>query len=537
MDDAVGTTGPAPSGRTLLAPTAGSYLRLLGRALLAAMALRLLIAVVTLALAGQAPTPARLISDGYRDAPFWAITDIFADSLKSGMAQTAITAPLAHDPAIAAWNQVFRGFLLDNDYLKGGITIRQTPPLANLQLMAVAWGVVHGSPGLVAGVEIAVFVLLGWALSRHRAFTAHGGAPLRVWAILCLSYPALFMIDRGNFHSGMASLAVCTYLVTLFDQPRPSGARLRRLCRVIGMVVMAVAINYRPNLALLTLVEFTAAPLLRTGAMRIAMIGVITAALALVGYVVCHAVDPDYTLAAMVDGLDRYKSLMITQNGGLDWNASLFGVFEQGIASLPNGLRPATAESVLRINGQFFGVTMAACAGLGLAGVWSFATGRLRPLEAGFLLLAINMLGTPFYAEYHMLVYAAVLLLLPMDWRHGHLPVGRSTLILTCAVFAIGALVRSALPLSLPPFLLLLLVPCFAWRMALRQIADHDSAPAIMFVAAFLGLCSLGGRFSQGPLEAVSILIASGLLLRLILRRPAGTVRPALALPLRATPA
>jgi hypothetical protein len=224
----------------------------------------------------------------------------------------------------------------------------------------------------------------------------------------------------------------------------------------------------------------------------------------------------------MLDGLARYKTHMVTHDDGLDWNSSLFGVLEQAAVLLPDSLRPASPAALLQAGGQLFLVTMGVCAMIGLAGVWAFVTGRLRPLEAVFLLLAVNMLGTPFYGQYHMLVYAAALLLLPMEWKEGRLPLPAVTLVVTCALFAMAALVRSALPLDLWPFLLLAMTPVALWAVVLPRLPSGDREAGIIFVGAFWGMCSLGGRFAQGPVQAVSILIASCLILHQVLRRPVG---------------
>src|SRR6516165_9635522 len=151
---------------------------------------------------------------------FEPINDNFADSLKTAMAETSVSAPLFTSQDVRHWPALFQFCLLHNPYLGLGLSIYLLPPMSTLQLMAVARLMVLTSPWTALGAEILVYVLLvAFFMLVLRRWRILSDSTLLLLALsLLFSYPAQYMLNRGNFHSGFTSICLALYFCTAFTR-------------------------------------------------------------------------------------------------------------------------------------------------------------------------------------------------------------------------------------------------------------------------------------------------------------------------------
>jgi len=428
--------------------------------------------------------------------------DIFADSLKSGLAERAVSAPLLTDPKILHWPPLFRAYLLHSSYSTTGILIYCDPPLGTLQLMGVAKVMVLASPWTALATEIAIYslaaALLAWLLSRLRALPAQ--TALLLTAPLCLSYPAFFMLDRGNFQSGYASLCVVTYLCTAF-----TGR-----WRFLGIAALCYAINVRPNTAVLTMIELVLAPSL-LAAIRVPLLAALLSGLVFVlSLAAAHHIDRAYSFRMFYRAYSLYRQDYIVNGVGLVWNDSLYALVTEfrHLAGLAPGYSAAAFHAVTDVG---------IIAMLGY--IWLAGTGRIRPVEGVFIAAAFCTLFTPVYGQYHILIFAAVLAVLGLNCTEGATPprlgwVWPAFAVLTAVAWAV----------DLEPIrttaLCLLLAP--AAVIALLRAHNNDDLPAVV---SLLVLSPLGGTYGNGSVIAVLLTAALAVLYERAARREVRMIR------------
>lgn len=331
--------------------------------------------------------------------------DFFADSLKSGLAETAISAPLRTDPRVAEWPETFRRYVYHNDYLKPGMSIDHSPPLSALVLMGVAGLLLWLSPWPVIGILTALYAAAAGAVARAAQRLA-GARDRWLWPLIVGAYPSLFMLDRGNIHSGLTSACVIFYMLSAFHG-RWKGAR---------WLALAFAVNLRPNVAIFALMEMYRSRTRREGVTGMVAAGLLSVGLLLLAFVVVQGIDPHYSFASFRSGYALYTRNYVEGIEGLRWNGSLFNAVK-------------TLRFLLAMDPLYspVGSTALSWAGIGVillvaALAWYR---RLAGTHLAFALCAICGLFTPVLGEYHLLIFVAPLFLLlyarPEAWSMGQL--------------------------------------------------------------------------------------------------------------------
>jgi hypothetical protein len=433
-----------------------------------------------------------LVSNSY--SIFFPSIDIFADSLKSGIAQVSITATLTSDPRVADWPAVFREYVLHNDYLGPNSSIRHSTPLGLLQLMGIGRALLHFHPFTVMGLLTILYCGGAWLISTKIKQWGGSATITKIILPLLFSYPALFMLNRGNFHSGFTSLAVISYLATA------SFGRGRRA----GWLALALAINLRPNVAVFALMELwrEERPIdaIRSGV----IIGVLAIMIGAVSLAVATHIDPRYTLQGWLEALALYRENYLVGDDGTAWNAALENVGK--VARMAGATTPPYSPFVA-----------AACLVVGvllcLWTVWLTWNGRLTAPQLAFALAALCSHFTPVLAEYHVLVYAAPLLLYftanktalsRSRWRRA-LP-----LILSLQVLAyLYHLAPSGTMLAVLCTVSLAL-PWAAERLTTSDEATpRDRIDGVLLLACLAELSPIGGEYSHGV--AISLVGVSSL--------------------------
>jgi len=441
------------------------------------------------------------------EALFFTQSDKFADSIKAALALRSVTEPLLTDSRVLGWPALFQDYLFNNSYLTPQFPLYQVPPLGILVFLGTAKIIVMSSPSVALSMLLAVYiagVAMVSSLSRH----GHGAvpsAPLRCAWLLCLSYPFLFMVDRGNFLSGFSTICVLTYVLTAV-----TGRG-----RLLGMALMILAINLRPNVALVTLLEFAVAARFMKAFLPLLVMAVLSTATMALAFAIAPLIDPAVSLPRFLSDYRTYEEGWVRGDAGLNWNNSLFGAV-RSIRSL-SGLAPAYDPNLAR-----------AIWLLGLALVLSFiglaATRRISRPEAAFLATALCALFTPVFGQYHALMMLAPALVIVkeaqvQDTRLTGFWPSLVALIALCYIVQFAPAGSTAIALALGAFAIPFAI--FEW-----QGRSPRTLSGLMLCASLLSMSAIGGRLTNGL--AVSMLLVSSVLICMTLcwLRPDNGTRP-----------
>jgi len=411
-------------------------------------------------------------------AMFGPRDDFFADSIKSGLAQTSISHCLLSDPSVRDWPQIFQRYLFHNDYLQPGWSIHHSPPFSMLMLMGFA-AILLVVPPTILIVMLASVYAAGTALVARLARAASGQQlALPLFMLILLSFPSLFMLDRGNIHSGLTSLCVIFYVISAHKD------RWKRP----GWLALAVAINLRPNVAIFALLEFARTPDRRAAIMGIFTAAVLSLGIAGISYLIAHAIDATYTPKSFLAALDLYRLNYVEGRSGFLWNSSLANSgktiryfldiepFYSAPWTLASSILGLTAIAVLTMLAWF---------------------SRMGALGLTFSLAACSALFTPVLAEYHLLVFVSPLLLAVLSK-----PEAISTKILYRGLFYLGLLQFLCFLHWMGPHPILLgLMACVALAFPLiiaRATRPDESTEAVLALVSLAALSPLGGMITQG---------------------------------------
>jgi hypothetical protein len=414
---------------------------------------------------------------GLENPLFFTAQDLFADSIKSGLAIRAVTARLLDDPRVHSWPALFQSYLFQNPYLQHHISIYHSTPLGMLLLIAYAEIISATSPTALLVMLVATFCSCAIVLGRHVEATTSGDR-LYGALLLIVCYPALFMLDRGNFQSGFTSLCIIFYAVSAVT------GRWRRA----GIVALAFAINFRPNTATLLLVELADRSDLKSTICSVLAASATVVAIALASYLIAASVDPSYSLPAFLHGLSLYNTAFIGGGEGMPWNASLLALSRLlgQFGAVPSAAMSFDQRAITGIMGI-------AC----LAAVALAVARRIGKVEAVFLGATLSVLSTPIFAEYHLLICAAPLLLAAAGLG---VP-DRRMIVAQCGPLVILIVLCQTLE-AWPSAALAAIVAALAFSAPLIAAGGAppgiDSRSHVIVFASLFALCAVGGANTLG---------------------------------------
>lgn len=422
---------------------------------------------------------------GLADVPlFFSPEDRFADSLKVAIAQTTITHPLWHDPRVANWPPFMQRYVFHNEYLQPGATVHHLPPLSTLLMMSFAILFFLMPPvGIICGL-LACYAVGALGVARTVGSLSREKVTLAAFVLLVLSYPALFMMDRGNLHSGFTTLLVLLYIFTLFY------SRLRGL----GWLALALAANIRPNVALFALLELGSDHTWRDTVKAYATMGAVGLIAGLGSLWLANRIDQTYSLSEFLRSYAWYQKGYVEGLGGMGWNLSLQNLvklvrFQAGFRMIYD---PIMATSIM-----IFGIFL------------TFFILFLRMFKNipedcfAFFITAICAIFTPVFTEYHAVIFVGPLLLLLLNrsyvlsysalWRGAGL-LFFMQLVCLAALFA---------PLAIVLVILAILFPFLAIRLS---GVGEGQREYVMILACIASLAPLGGEITNGPVIALLLI-------------------------------
>lgn len=340
---------------------------------------------------------------------FFDPADLFGDFAQVALNYKFLFTETLQHGSYHAWPQIFQTYLLHSNYSNAlsnladptsqTISTLHTPPFATMTYLLAAKAMNATSP-LVVMLGFVLAYLLGGLLAV-RAF-ARICAPTPPRAVigfaafaLCLSYPAIWMLARANV-AGFVMLLVFFYLLTM-----QSGRH-----RWAGWLALGVALNMRPEPALLVLLELLSDDSWPRKLLRMAMPGVIAMAVLALSYHQAHAMYPDYTPEHIRQGLALYNRTYANGHLGDDWNVSLL-YFPRLLRRIA-GLAPrwdVVAQQLLLAAGA-------------LALIWGARRAMQQQItwfEWLFFLTALPPISLPVMGYYHLSRILPLIVLLILD--------------------------------------------------------------------------------------------------------------------------
>ena len=155
---------------------------------------------------------------------------------------------------------------------------------------------------------------------------------------------------------------------------------------------MSIAINIRPNLLVFVPFFFL---LSKEPIKYIFSLGVFCGALFSISISICNYIYHDYTLLNFLEGLKIYEKIYVTGDVGWGFNTSLFNV----IKFLSKFFGISFRASLVNIIVSALMLMMISYA------IYIFKKKRMYPFEFLYILASITMLGTPVFADYHLLIF------------------------------------------------------------------------------------------------------------------------------------
>jgi len=317
----------------------------------------------------------------------------FSDLLKAAMSY--LNPSLVDKSNFLHWPAQFRAYLIHNENTGPLRYNLHLLPVANLLLIFAAKLIL--TTGATQTLVIFFFAYLGFVGLIARFFmTSMNVTRLDALAfafVLVGSYPALFMLTRGNFNSGFTSLLLCTYVL----------ATMSGKARWLGWAAFVLAVNMRPNTAILAGLEFVASPNFRRALLNIVMLALLCLAAFGASYTLLNSINPIYTIPNLLNGLHVYNATYFLSDGGDDFNLSVYAA-DKFVRHIWH-IGPYFSQTAFDVI-TFCGVIMIAMT------LWLVALRRLSRTEMVFLALAFCVMLTPVFSLYHMPVFAAALALI-----------------------------------------------------------------------------------------------------------------------------
>jgi len=344
--------------------------------------------------------------------------DLFADFLK-----VVLSYPGANEllpTSNSSINKIIYNYITNNPYKdatalsSGALTHFHLPPLSTvlsllcLQLMSTitVWGTFFALLGIL-------LITLAWIAKKY----SNNMTSYCTW-LLCLivSYPCLFVIQRGNFFSALTSMLIIIAMYLAHTQDK----------KYFAIFLLAIAFNIRPNSAIFMLALYTAQH--REFAKRVLIFSVLSGFILGGTTVSTNLLYHDYSIHNFLIGLNIYHTLYVIGDCGSAYNSSLFGVLK-----LLFGY-----SKFIELAGLFCGLVIA------LTGLIFHKKNYIATPTYVFLICLSYMLGTAIFADYHLLVFFAPILLLSQKVHF----TGETTLFKSLDFPSVTAFITSCLLLS-----------------------------------------------------------------------------------------
>jgi hypothetical protein len=372
-------------------------------------------------------------------------TDRFADLVKISFSYRTFTSGI-EAKTIESWPDIFRSHYHSLVYggkealAAGRLAHFHIPPLMTVLFIAGASLTAYTKTVFLTFClfYLLYFASVEWAIRvgiprEQRA----ASVLLLTWFFALVSYPALLVFIKGNFHAGWTSMLIMAFMLSLF---------VRKQVGFAALISLAIAVNIRPNavifavaLPLVLGLKPSIKPILRFAALAVGILAV--------SLFTANRLYPDYTLRAFMQGLDIYKRLYVIGSMGDAFNSSLWALIKNlnPMSADFNQIALCGALSVMMLLAVLWGVRQRAnwiivapfcllalyaqfliCThnsrytflvfsvfSVFLVGAVSWGLWRSpnRVIISPFILTALYCLLCPVFGDYHLLVFLTPILL------------------------------------------------------------------------------------------------------------------------------
>ncbi len=224
-------------------------------------------------------------------------------------------------------------------------------------------------------------ILGGWCLIAHRF--GQSPAERATWIKLGLfAYPMLMMVQRGNLFAGASAMLIVAALLLGLERRAPIAAA----------IMLAIAVNIRPNVILLALPMLA---LYWPHAWRFSIaLGAVGIGIVVVAMLAANALYPAYRLDTFLGGLRVYYELYVVHDWGLPFGSSLLGMM----------------KLVFGPHAWFDAFAAALSLGLMMLGIIAHRLRRIGDAHMLFVTVGAACLGTSVLSDYHLLVMLIVVM-------------------------------------------------------------------------------------------------------------------------------
>jgi hypothetical protein len=360
--------------------------------------------------------------------------DRFADLIKASLSYRSVTEGVDRTEQFKHWRPVYQQYYQRPDYggvaslAAGGLTHFHHPPFSTLLFLLCGLFIVRtANPALALYLFFFIYLLEACCIvwigipraRRTRELT------LSILVFCLASYPALLTFGRANYiNAGLTTLPIALFLVATFAREKAG---------LMSLLALAVAVNIHPNAIIFLAALPLAFGIRRAITPALQFVGISTTIL-IASYLAAHKLYPDYTFERFRQGLAVYGKLCIEQGAGVKGGSSLFGLVFVLHRALGFG-----ANSPVEIRTSFILATLmiaATCAAYWFAYHAARKRGRgdefyplpgrksveveIKPASAGnawsrplapFFLVSFYCILSPIFADYHLLVFLAPLVL------------------------------------------------------------------------------------------------------------------------------
>lgn len=379
--------------------------------------------------------------------------DNFADLIKMSFSYRPFLSGITTSTFLS-WPAAFQTFYLCPVYggreaLASGayITHFHVPPLQTLLFLANARLIAS-----LQSITLDLAVFFGLYLATVQCALVIGiprerrtiKLSLAAWFLALLSYPALMVFCRGNFQSGIASLLIVAFVLSLF---------VRNAVGPAALAALAVAVNFRPN-AIIFVLALPFVLGLKQSLRALLFFGVLASGIFTAAYLEVNSLYSDYTLSTFLRGLEIYKKLHVVGSGGDADNSSLWGLLKNygtitaklnfhsllmmalfavllaalyWIVRRPSRWQVGATIALIALYAEFVTITgnrqyvSQAFSGLAIflaaSAGWALWRCANRRLVVPFLLTAFYCLFCPVFADYHLLVFLGPVLMVYFDFH------------------------------------------------------------------------------------------------------------------------
>jgi len=316
-------------------------------------------------------------------------SDLFADFIKVVVSYPgAKNLVLNPDFGLVA---TFTDYIGNNPYKgidglgAGVLTHFHLPPFTTLVSLTSLYLMHFFPPQLVFYFGLVLLVI---ALYKLFGFVIESPIEKLIWGLcFILSYPFLFLLQRGNLFSGITTMLIIFFTFCILKNKKI----------LLGLICMAVAINIRPNA-----VFFLPILLLSTNCrwlIRLLGLFLLVTTIFVLSTFMAASIYQDYSLINFIKGLAIYHEGYIVGAAGDAYNSSFFSLLK------------------MIFGYSWFIETIGSLSGflIIVISVVSYINNRIDSTTLIFMLCVAYMCGSTTFADYHLLIFMLPILMIRLD--------------------------------------------------------------------------------------------------------------------------